>query len=260
MAVATTLFDLSGKAALLTGASRGIGLAMAGALAEHGAQVLVSSRKAENCAAACEAINSRCGRAVATPFACNVGDKEQLAALVDAGRRRFGRIDILVANAGVNPFYGPLAAIPDSAFDKILHTNIRANHWLCQMVAPDMAAAGGGSIILTASTAALEAAPGLGAYGISKLADIALVRSLALEYGAQGVRVNAICPGIIKTDFSRALWSDSDTRRDAEARTPLGRLGEAGDLEGIAVFLASGASGYVTGQAIAVCGGTHMWS
>lgn len=260
MAVATTLFDLTGKAALLTGASRGIGLAMAEALAEHGADVLVSSRRRAHCEAACAAIDARCGRQAATPFACNVGDREQLEALVDAARQRFGRIDILVANAGANPFYGPLSAIPDSAFDKTLHANLRASHWLCRMAAPDMAAAGGGSIILTASTAALAAAPGLGAYGISKLAGIALMRSLALEYGPRGVRVNAICPGIVKTDFSRALWSDAEARRDAEARTPLGRLGEAGDLKGIAVFLASGASAYITGQAIAVCGGTHMRS
>ena len=259
MGVETTLFDLTGRVALLTGASKGMGLHMAEGLAEHGARVVVSSRKIEQCEAAVEQINDKCGEGSAIAIACNVGYKDQLKALVAETRSRLGPIDILIANAGVNPFYGPMSEIPDSAFDKIMNTNVRSNHWLCQMVAPDMVAKGGGSMMITASTGAFSASAMLGTYSISKLADIALVRNLALEYGPAGVRVNAICPGVIKTDFARALWDNPEAQRNAETNTPLRRLGEPEDLKGIAVFLASDASAYVTGQAIAVCGGTHMW-
>ena len=259
MAVATDIFDLTGKVALLTGASKGMGLAMAEGLAEHGARVVVSSRKHDQCEAACEQINAKCGTEAAVPVACNIGYKEQLEELVAQTRERLGPIDILVANAGVNPYYGPMSEIPDSAFDKIMNSNVRSNHWLAQMVAADMVAAGGGSMMITASTGAFTPSLTLGTYAISKLADIALVRNLALEYGPSGVRVNAICPGLIKTDFARALWDNENAKRNAETNTPLRRLGEADDLKGIAVFLASPASSYITGQAIAVCGGTHMW-
>ena len=259
MAVPTELFDLSGKVALLTGASKGMGLAMAEGLAEHGAKVVVSSRKLDQCQAACDQISAKCGAGSAIPVACNIGYKEQLEALVAETRAKLGAIDILVANAGVNPFYGPMSEIPDSAFDKIMNSNVRSNHWLCQMVAPDMVARGGGSMMITASTGAFTASGTLGTYAISKLADIALVRNLALEYGPSGIRANAICPGLIKTDFARALWDNEEAKRNAESNTPLRRLGESDDLKGIVVFLASAASAYVTGQAIAVCGGTHMW-
>ena len=259
MGVETTLFDLTGRVALLTGASKGMGLHMAEGLAEHGARVVVSSRKIEQCEAAVAQINDQCGDGSAMAIACNIGYKDQLEALVGETRSRLGPIDILIANAGVNPFYGPMSAIPDSAFDKIMNTNVRSNHWLCQMVAPDMVARGKGSMMITASTGAFSASAMLGTYSISKLADIALVRNLALEYGPAGVRVNAICPGVIKTDFARALWDNPEARRNAETNTPLRRLGEPEDLRGIAVFLASDASAYVTGQAIAVCGGTNMW-
>lgn len=259
MSVPTSLFDLTGKVALLTGASKGMGLAMAEGLAEHGAKVVVSSRKLDQCEAACAAINATCGDGAATPIACNIGYKDQLEALVAETRDRLGPIDILVANAGINPFYGPMSEIPDSAFDKIMNSNVRSNHWLAHMVAPDMVANGGGSMMITSSTGAFNGSLTLGTYSISKLADIALVRNLALEYGPKGVRVNAICPGLIKTDFARALWDNDDAKRNAETQTPLRRLGESDDLKGIAVFLAAPASAYVTGQAIAVCGGTHMW-
>ena len=259
MAVRTNLFDLTGRVALLTGASKGMGRAMAEGLAEHGARVVVSSRKLDQCEAACADINAKCGDGAATPIACNIGYKDQLEALVAETRDRLGAIDILVANAGVNPFYGPMSEIPDGAFDKIMNSNVRSNHWLCQMVAPDMVANGGGSMMITASTGAFSASLNLGTYSISKLADIALVRNLALEYGPHGVRANAICPGLIKTEFARALWDNEDAKRNAETQTPLRRLGESDDLKGIAVFLAAPASAYITGQAIAVCGGTHMW-
>ena len=259
MSVATELFDLSDRVALLTGASKGMGLSMAEGLAEHGARVVVSSRKLDQCEAAVEQINEKCGEERATAVACNIGYKDQLENLVETTRSRFGPIDILVSNAGVNPFYGRMSEIPDSAFDKTMNSNVRSNHWLAHMVAPDMVAKGQGSMMITASTGAFSGSLTLGTYNISKLADIALVRNLAMEYGPDGIRVNAICPGLIKTDFARALWDNPEAKRNAETNTPLRRLGESDDLKGIAVFLASDASTYVTGQAIAVCGGTHMW-
>ena len=169
-------------------------------------------------------------------------------------------MDILVGNAGVNPFYGPMSKIPDDAYDKIMSTNVKANHWLVQMVAPDMLKAGNGSIMLTSSTGAFSPSLVLGAYSISKLALIGLVRNLAAEMGPKGIRANAICPGLIRTDFAQALWDNPEAEQRANEQIPLRRLGEADDLKGLAVFLASDASGYITGQALTVCGGAHMWS
>ncbi|MBX3706693.1 MAG: SDR family oxidoreductase [Pseudomonadales bacterium] len=256
----TTLFDLTGKVALLTGASKGMGRAMAEGLAEHGARVMLSSRKLDQCQAAAAEINAKLGVERAFAFACNAGYKDQLAALVAATRERLGAIDILVGNAGVNPFYGPMAKISDEAYDKIMSTNVKSNHWLVQMVAPDMLARGGGSIMITSSTGAFGPSLTLGAYSISKLAVIGLVRNLAAELGPSGVRVNAICPGLIRTDFAQALWDNPEAELRAREQIPLRRLGEADDLKGLAVFLASSSSGYITGQALTVCGGSHMWS
>ncbi|MDX1382628.1 MAG: glucose 1-dehydrogenase [Thermoanaerobaculia bacterium] len=254
------LFDLTGKVALLTGASKGMGEAMAEGLAEQGAKVVVSSRKLDQCEEACARINERCGDARAVPIACNIGYKEQLEELVAKTHERLGKIDVLVCNAGVNPFYGPMSEIPDWAFDKIMDSNVRSNHWLCQMVAPDMVEKGKGSMMVTSSTGAFNASTTLGTYAISKLADIALVRNLAAEYGPAGVRANAICPGLIKTDFAKALWDNPEAKERAETQIPLRRLGESEDLKGTVVFLASDASAYITGQAITVCGGSNMWS
>ena len=253
------LFDLNGRVALLTGASKGMGYAMAEALAELGAHVVVSSRKQDACEEAAAAINEQFGENAATAIACNIGYKDQLQALVDETHNRLGPIDILVANAGVNPFYGSMTDIPDEAFDKILASNVRSNHWLCQMVLPDMIEKGRGSIMITASTGAFSGSLVLGTYNISKLADIALVRNLALEHGPKGVRVNAICPGLIKTDFAKALWDNPEGERLASEQIPLRKLGEAEDLKGLVAFLASDASGHVTGQAMTVCGGSNMW-
>jgi NAD(P)-dependent dehydrogenase (short-subunit alcohol dehydrogenase family) len=260
MMVATKLFDLSGKVALLTGASKGMGKAMAEGLAEHGARVMISSRKLDHCQATAAAINARCGEERVFAFACNAGYKDQLQALVDATRERLGPIDILVGNAGVNPFYGPMSAISDEAYDKIMSTNVKANHWLVQMVAPDMIARGGGSIMITSSTGAFAPSLTIGTYNISKLAVIALVRNLAAELGPDQVRVNAICPGLIRTDFAQALWDNPEAEQRARQQIPLRRLGEADDLKGLAVFLGSDASSYITGQALTVCGGANMWS
>ncbi|MFP6816373.1 MAG: SDR family oxidoreductase [Pseudomonadales bacterium] len=253
------LFDLTGKVAVLTGASKGIGRAMAEGLAEHGASVVISSRKLDQCVAAAQEINDLCGEERAVGIACNAGYKDQLQALVDASHEAFGTIDVLVCNAGVNPFYGSMSKIPDEAFDKIMSTNVKAVHWLCQLVIPDMVDKGAGSIMVTSSTGAFIPTEVLGTYNISKLADIALVRNLALELGPKGVRVNAICPGLIRTEFARALWDNPEAEKRANEQIPLRRLGEADDFKGAAVFLASAASAYMTGQAITVCGGSHMW-
>ncbi|MEM8766980.1 MAG: SDR family oxidoreductase [Pseudomonadota bacterium] len=258
--VSTELFDLTGKVALVTGASKGMGQAMAEGLAEHGARVVISSRKLVQCEAVAAEINESQGRDAAVAIACNVGYKEQLQALVDETRDKLGPIDVLVHNAGVNPFYGPMSEIPDEAFDKILGTNVRSVHWICQMVAPDMIEKGRGSIMVTASTGAFHASEVLGTYNISKLADIALCRNLAAEWGPKGIRVNAICPGLIKTDFAKALWDNPEAAQRANEQIPLRRLGESEDLKGLAVFLASDASSYITGQALTVCGGSHMWA
>lgn len=254
------LFDLTGKTALVTGGTKGMGLAMSTALAQHGARVMVSSRDQGRCDAAAAEINRVCGADRATGFACNAGYKDQLQALVDRANADLGKIDVLALNAGVNPHYGPMSEIPDEAYDKTMNVNVRSNHWIAQMVAPQMAARGGGSIMMTASVAAFKPSPMLGAYAISKLAVLSLMRNLALEYGPGNVRVNAICPAIIKTDFARALYEDPEVEKREAAKVPLGRLGEPDDLKGLAVFLASPASAYITGQAMTVCGGGYMWT
>ncbi len=259
MGVTTDLFDLTGQVALITGASKGMGRCMAIGLAKHGSKVVVSSRKLDQCEAVVAEINEMCGEERAIAVACNVGYKDQLENLVSETRERLGPIDTLVANAGVNPFYGSMSEIPDEAFDKIMGTNVRSNHWLCQMVAPDMLAKGRGSIMITSSTGAFAGSETIGTYNISKVADIGLVRNLALEWGPKGIRVNAICPGLIRTDFAKALWDNPEAAKRVTEQTPLRRFGEAEDFEGIVVYLASDASAYMTGQAITICGGTHMY-
>ena len=255
----SNLFDLSEKACLLTGASKGIGKSMALALAQHGGKLVISSRKIDALKQTAEEINSIIGEEKVFPVAANAGRKEELEYLVNETRRIAGKIDVLVSNAGVNPHYGPMSDISDEAFDKTMATNVKSNHWLCKMVAPDMEERGGGSIMITSSVGAFESSLHLGTYGISKLAVIGLVRNLAAEYGPKNIRVNAICPAIIKTDFAKALWDDDTKAKEAIAKIPLGRLGEPEDLQGLAVFLASSASSYITGQAMTICGGGYMW-
>ena len=257
--VDTTLFDLTGKVALLTGSSKGMGQAMALGLAEHGAKVVISSRKQDQCDEVAALINESCGAGSAIAIACNIGYKEQLQNLVDETHHQLGAIDVLIGNAGVNPFYGSIMDIPDSAYNKIMESNVRSNLWLAKMVAPDMIEKGSGSIAITSSTGAFGPSEVLGTYNISKLADISLCRNLAQELGPKGIRVNAICPGLVKTDFAKALWDNPEGERRANEVTPLRRLGEPDDFKGIAVFLASSASSWITGQALTVCGGTNMW-
>ena len=189
---------------------------------------------------------------------CNVSRKEDLQGLVDAALARWGRIDIVVANAASNPYFGPLTEIPDDAFDKIFANNVRSTLWLAGMTLPGMAARGGGSLIVVGSIGGLIANTVIGAYGMSKAAAHHLVRNLAAEWGPKNVRVNAIAPGLVKTEFARALWEDEKRRREREQATPLRRLGEPRDIGGIAVFLASDAAAFVTGQCIVADGGVTI--
>lgn len=248
-----TLFDLRDKVAIITGSSRGIGRAIALRLAEHGARVVVSSRKAEACEKVADEIRQAGGQAIVVP--CNVSDKAQLQALVDATVKQWGRVDILVCNAAVNPFFGPSKDIPDDAFDKIMAVNIKSNHWLANMVAPGMAERGDGAIIVISSVGGLFGSNTLGAYGISKAADMQLVRNLAVEWGPQNVRANCIAPGLIRTDFARALWENPDIAKKATKGYALRRIGEPDEIAGAAVFLSSAAGRFMTGQTMVIDGG-----
>jgi NAD(P)-dependent dehydrogenase (short-subunit alcohol dehydrogenase family) len=253
-----SLFSLSGKVAVITGSSRGIGKAIAERMAEHGAQVVISSRKAEACAAVAASINSARGAQAATAIPANISHKDELQLLVRETTRRLGRIDVLVCNAASNPYYGPLAQIEDDQFRKILENNVIANHWLINFTVPQMIERKSGSIIIVSSIGGLRGSPVIGAYNISKAADFQLARNLAVEYGKHNVRVNCIAPGLIKTDFARALWENPETLKRATSGAPLGRIGEPDEIAGAAIFLASQASSFVTGQAIVVDGGVTI--
>ena len=253
-----SLFDLTGKVAIITGSSRGIGRAIAEALADQGARVVISSRKVEACDEAADAINARHGEGRAIVVPANISSKEELQHLVDQARAQLGPIDILVCNAASNPYYGPMGGISDDQFRKILDNNIVSNHWLIQMVAPDMIERKSGSIIIVSSIGGLKASPVIGAYNISKAADFQLARNLAAEFGPHQVRVNCIAPGLIKTDFARALWENPATLKLVTDLTPMKRIGEPEEIAGAAVFLASRASTFMTGQAIVVDGGSTI--
>ena len=246
-------FDLSGKVAVITGSSRGIGLAIAECMASLGAKVVISSRKAEACEAAAAAIRKKGGEAAV--IACNVSRKDEVEALVAGTKQRYGAIDILVCNAAVNPYYGPLLEIKDEAFDKIMGSNVKSNIWLCALAIPGMAARGKGSVVIISSIGGLRGSTVIGAYGISKAADFALCRSLAGEWGPKGVRVNCVAPGLVKTDFARALWEDEERLKRRTASTPLRRIGEPDEIAGAVAYHASDASTIKTGQTIVVDGG-----
>jgi len=250
------LFDLDGKVAIVTGSSRGIGRAIAEGLAHHGARVVISSRKQDACDEVAKAINDEHGDERAIAIAASISDKDALQQLVDEARARLGKIDILVCNAASNPYYGPMAGISDEQFRKILDNNVLANHWLVQMVAPEMLERGDGSIIIVSSVGGLTSSTMIGAYNISKAADLQLVRNLAAEFGPKGVRVNAIAPGLVRTDFARALWENPDILKAVTKVAALKRIGEPKELAGAAIFLASDAASFVTGQTLVVDGGS----
>ncbi|MCJ2067546.1 SDR family oxidoreductase [Methylobacterium sp. J-030] len=253
-----SLFDLTGKVALITGSSRGIGRAIALRMAEHGARVVISSRKRAACDAVVAEIEAAhgAGRAVAIPASISV--KDELETLVAETERQLGPVDVLVCNAASNPYYGPLADISDAQFKKILENNVLSNHWLIQMVAPGMVARRDGAIVIVSSIGALKGSPVIGAYNVSKAADLQLARNYAVEYGPANVRVNSLCPGLIRTDFARALWEDSAMLAATTEAAPLRRIGEPDEIAGAAVFLASAAGRFVTGQALVIDGGVTI--
>lgn len=254
------LFDLTGQTAIVTGSSKGIGRAIAERLAEHGARVVISSRKPGPCEEVADAINAKYGAGRAIWVPANIGSKEELQNLVDKTREAFSKIDILVCNAAVNPYAGPMSGITDDQFMKILQNNVISNHWLIQMVAPEMVARKDGAIIVVSSIGGLRGNALIGAYNISKAADFQLVRNLAVEYGPSNVRVNAIAPGLVKTDFARYLWENPEILKAATDPAPLRRIGQPDEIAGAAVYLASKAGSYMTGQTMVVDGGiTVAW-
>jgi NAD(P)-dependent dehydrogenase (short-subunit alcohol dehydrogenase family) len=252
------LFDLSGKVAVITGSSRGIGRAIAERMAEHGARVIISSRKKQACDEVANAINDKAGKEAALAIPANISTKDDLKHLVEETNRALGKVDILVCNAASNPYYGPLGGISDEQFRKILDNNIVANTWLINLVVPQMIERKDGAIIIISSIGGLKGSTVLGAYGISKAADMQLARNLACEFGQHNIRVNCIAPGLIKTDFARALWENPETLKNSTARSPLLRIGEPDEIAGGAVFLASKAGSFTTGQTLVIDGGSTI--
>ncbi|MBK8198693.1 MAG: SDR family oxidoreductase [Acidobacteria bacterium] len=253
-----SLFDLKGKSAIITGSSRGIGRAIAEAMADQGARVVISSRKPGPCEEVAAGINKKHGDGTAIAIPANISSKEDLQAMVDETNKSFGKVDIVVCNAASNPYYGPMSGITDDAFTKILQNNIISNNWLIQMCAPQMRERKDGAVIIVSSIGGLRASPVIGAYNISKAADFQLARNLAAEFGADNVRVNCIAPGLIKTDFAKALWDNPETLKRSLAGTPLKRIGDPEEIAGAAVYLASKAGSYMTGQMLVVDGGATV--
>ncbi len=251
----TNLFDLSGKTAVITGSSKGIGKAIAEQFAAHGARVVISSRKPEPCQQVADELNKKHGDGTAIAVPANISSKDDLQNLVNETNSAFGQIDILICNAASNPYYGPMSGIEDEQFSKILSNNIISNNWLIQMVSPQMKERKDGAIVIISSIGGLRASTVIGAYCISKAADVQLARNLAAELGPHNIRVNCISPGLVKTNFAKALWEDDANREQREEETPLRRIGEPDDIAGAAVYLASRAGAWTTGQNIVVDGG-----
>jgi dehydrogenase/reductase SDR family protein 4 len=248
-------FDLTGKVAIITGSSKGIGRGIAEGLAAQGAKVVISSRKLEPCQQVAKAIVASGAKAIA--IACHVGKKDDIARLIEETHKQFGPVDILVCNAAANPYYGPLLDMPDEAYHKTMDTNVLSPMWLISAVLPDMKAKQDGSIILVSSVGSLKGSAALGAYAMSKAALNQVARNLAIELGPHGIRVNALLPGLVKTDFARALWSTPEGQARIKA-FPLGRVGEPQDIAPAAVYLASPGARWTTGQTIVVDGGATV--
>jgi NAD(P)-dependent dehydrogenase (short-subunit alcohol dehydrogenase family) len=249
-------FRLDGKVAIVTGSTKGIGRAIAESMASLGARVVISSRKGEVCEQVAKSIRDAGGDAI--PIPCNVSRKDEVEKLVAETVKQLGPVDVLVGNAGVNPYYGPLGGLTDEAFDRIMGTNIRSNLWLCNLLIPGMAERGGGSVTIVSSIGGIRGTAVLGAYGISKAADFALARNLAVEWGPKNVRVNCIAPGLVQTDFARALWENPEHLAKRNATTPLRRIGQPEEIGHIASFLASPAASFITGQIIVADGGVTI--
>jgi NAD(P)-dependent dehydrogenase (short-subunit alcohol dehydrogenase family) len=253
-----SLFDMTGQVAIITGSSRGIGKAIALEMAAQGAKVVISSRKAEACDATAAEINAQFGEGTAIAVPANISSKDDLQNLVNETRRAFGKVTAVICNAASNPYYGPSLGISDDQFRKILDNNIVSNHWLISMTAPEMLERGEGSIVIISSVGGLKGSPIIGAYCISKAADMQMARNLAVEFGPRGVRVNCIAPGLVRTDMARALWENPETLKASTAAACLKRIGEPHEIAGAAVFLASKAGAFTTGQTIVCDGGATI--
>jgi NAD(P)-dependent dehydrogenase (short-subunit alcohol dehydrogenase family) len=251
-----TPFDLTDQVAIITGSSRGIGRSIAETMAALGAKVVISSRKPEPCEEVAASIRKQGGEAIVIP--CNISRRPDVEALVSGTIEQFGKIDILVCNAAVNPVFGPLAKLSDGAFDKIMDANVKSNLWLCNLVIPGMAQRGGGAVVIISSIGGMRGTEVLGAYAISKSADFALARCLAVEWGPKNVRVNCVAPGLVKTDFARALWEDEARVAQRNERTPLRRIGMPEEIGPVAAFLASRAASFITGQVVVADGGVTI--
>ncbi|WP_048440121.1 SDR family NAD(P)-dependent oxidoreductase [Caenimonas sp. SL110] len=246
-------FDLTGKVAIVTGATRGIGRSIAEHLAAAGARVVVSSRTAQACDDVAASIRANGGQALG--IAANISKKQEIEALVQRTLAQWGRVDVLVANAATNPYYGPMAGASDEVFDKVMRNNVQSNMWLANLVLPGMAERKDGAVIFVGSIGGFRGRASLGIYGMSKAAEMQMARCMALEWGRHNIRINCIAPGLIRTDFSRAIWENPKLLAEREALLPLGRIGEPDDIGGIAVLLASKAGAFITGQVITADGG-----
>ena len=253
-----SLFNLKNKSILITGSSRGIGKSIAHQCALHGANVIISSRKLDACEKTANEINNEVGNEVAFPIAANISDESQLDLLVESTRKQLGKIDVLICNAATNPFMGSMLDMPSEKFDKVMNNNIKSNQVLCNLVLPEMIDRNDGSIIIISSIAAIKGSPILGAYNISKAADVMIVKNIAAEFGNKNIRANSIAPGLIKTDFAKALWENPDILKTVLSTTPMQRIGEPNEIAGVAVMLASDAGNYINGQTIVVDGGTTI--
>src|SRR5712671_238178 len=250
------LFDLTGKVAVVTGSSRGIGRAIAEGFAEAGAKVTISGRNQGPCDEVADGIKKKGGEAIAVT--CRISDQAQIENLVAKTRETWGGIDILVCNAAINPHYGRLEDLTDQVFERMMTNNVLSNLWLSKLVVPDMKAKRDGSIIFISSIGGLKSSTVIAMYGVTKAADIALCRSLAAEWGPEGIRVNCIAPGLIVTEFARALYEDPERRARREAATVLKRLGQPEEIAGAALLLASRAGSYITGHTLVIDGGTMI--
>ena len=253
-----SLFNLKNKSILITGSSRGIGKAIAKHSALHGANVIISSRKEDACKATADEINTLVGDEVAYPIAASISEPSQLEALVNKTREKLGKIDVLICNAATNPFMGSMLDMPSDKFDKVMENNIKSNQLLCNLVIPEMVERNDGSIIIISSIGGLKGSNLLGAYNISKAADIMMVKNIAAEFGRNNIRANSIAPGLIKTDFAKALWENPDILKAVLGNTPMQRIGQPDEIAGAAVMLSSKAGEYINGQTIVIDGGTTI--
>jgi NAD(P)-dependent dehydrogenase (short-subunit alcohol dehydrogenase family) len=250
-----SLFNLKNKSFLITGSSKGIGKSIAFHAADHGAQVIISSRKIDACKETANEINEHCGKEVAFPIQANIAHEEELNDLVAQTNKLLGKIDVLICNAATNPFMGSMADIPSDAFDKVMNNNIKANHILTNLVTPQMIDRKDGVIIIISSVGGTIGSNLIGTYNISKAADIQMVKNITVEYGHHNIRANTVAPGLIRTDFARGLWENPVIHEQYTKTHPMRRIGEPDEVAGAVIMLASDAGKYINGQTIIVDGG-----